>query len=208
MGVSMPAAGTVTVTGLADTIRSIRGLMRLEVQQRIARAIDTVAQPIMLQARGNLVQSGAVRSGALMDALVTVPKVNPNRGRISVIIGPKKQRINASGQSRAKVYKVGSRNAIPAKYAHLVELGTRPHTYRMRTRRGIESFLHHGSRAKPFLGPAFAMAEGTILDGIGAEVGAIIEAQAHKESRLMARQASSDRAQFRSETTVLKAGAG
>lgn len=179
----MPTARSVTVTGLAETIRSIRGLMRYEVQKRLAREMDVAAQPILMGAKAALQAQGAVRSGALLDAMVTVPKVMPNKGRISVIIGPKKQRtvtskITGKQSQRAALYMVNGRAAIPAKYAHLVELGTRPHPYQMRTRKGIESFMHPGGKAKPFLGPSFDAAAPGLLAEIGAAAGRVIEEQA------------------------------
>lgn len=181
---------SVTVTGLAKTVRSIRGLMRFEVQQRLSREMDEAAQPIIIGAKANIMAQDAIRSGALFDSIVSVAKVNPNRQRISVIIGPKKQRIvsdSVTGKQsrRAAVYKVGGRYAMPAKYAHLVEFGTKPHPYQMRTLKGIESFAHPGSRARPFLGPSFDAASPSLLGDIGAAAGRVVEweaAQAGKSS--------------------------
>jgi hypothetical protein len=179
----MPAARSVTMTGVAETIRSIRGLMREDVQRQISRELDAVAQPIMVQAKANVMTQDAIRTGGLFDSIVTVPKINPNKGTISVIIGPKKQRAVANAvtgktRRRAAVYKFGSKQALPAKYAHLVEFGTKPHAYQMRTRKGIESFMHPGTRAKPFLGPAFDAASPGMVGEIGAAAGRIVEKQA------------------------------
>lgn len=179
----MPAAGSVIVTGLSETVRNIRGLMRLEVQQQLSREMDAAAQPIVIGAKANIMAQDAIRSGALFDSMISVAKVAPNRGKISVIIGPKKQRVTSSRitgkQSRkAAVYKVGGRFAIPAKYAHLVEFGTKPHSYQMRTRQGIESFAHPGSRAKPVLGPSFDAQSPSLLAEIGAAAGRVVEQQA------------------------------
>ncbi len=184
----MQPARAVTVTGLAETIRSIRGLMRYEVQQQLSREMGFIAEPIALAARANIMQQGIIRSGALFDSLVTVPKVNPNRGTISVIIGPKKQRAVKSEttgrtKSKAAVYRVGNKFVMPAKYAHLVELGTRAHAYQIRTRKGIVTKMHPGARGKPFLGPAFRMAEGGLIEAIGAAAGAVVEAQARQAAK-------------------------
>ena len=194
MEVLMPASSSVTISGLVETIRSIRGLMRYEVQERLAREMDKAAQPILVAAKANIIAQDAIRSGSLFDAMVTVGKVAPNKGKISVIIGPKKQRVTSSSITgkkgrRAAIYKVGGRYAIPAKYAHLVEFGTKPHPYQMRTRQGIESFMQPGSRAKPFLGPAFDAASPGLIEGFGAAAGRVIEWEAKQAAKAAAKPA-------------------
>lgn len=179
----MPSAGNVTMTGLPETIRALRGLMRMEVQEQISREIDSVARPVIVQAKANIIGQDAIRTGGLFDSMITVPKINPLKETISVIAGPGKRKtvvsmVTGKRSQMAATYKNGKRTEKPSKYAHLVEFGTRPHVFQVRTRKGIESFAHPGARARPFLGPAFDVAAPTMTDDIGRAVGRVIEAQA------------------------------
>jgi len=180
MELFMPAAGNVTVSGKNEAIRKLRGLLRVSTQQEIGNAIQFAAGPMLRDARSNVVSVQAVRSGALRDSIIAVSKINPNKETIRTIVGPDKRKVRI-GQPRMSAYtnpRMIAPIARPSKYAHLVEFGTSPHPYRMRTRKGIESFTHPGTRPKPFLGPAFAANSESFIPNVGRIIGDIVERKA------------------------------
>ena len=81
-----------------------------------------------------------------------------------------------------------------APHAHLIEYGTQPHAIKVKDKRflkigGLEIFglkeVHHpGTRARPFLRPAFDMGKGKWFPDLGKEVGKLIDKEVKKLRKL------------------------
>lgn len=112
---------TGTITGLKETQAALKSLPG-KLQRRILRpAMDRATKPLYMTARKN-----AAKDSGLLRKSITRKSVVYKSGTIVVVIGP-------DTKHRKEVVRKGSYSkkpqiANPAKYAHLVEFGTRPHS--------------------------------------------------------------------------------
>lgn len=114
----------------SSELRELMDYMATEVTQnvssRVVKPAITRASKVLIQAmRSNIRANGSVRSGALAESIDAKVLVFRN-GNVSGMVGPKR------GFSRPHQYWLGKdpmpmRISKPTMYAHLVELGTRPH---------------------------------------------------------------------------------
>lgn len=155
-------------TDTRDVDRAIADLIRStepqKAKRQITQALADAMQPMAEYAR----QHAADRSGRLQDAIVVSPMLKrqrrrgptppPNPNLITMYVGV------AAGNMK--------RGVKGAKYAHMIEFGTAPHTIRAR-RNNLKGLLqiwsgspakvtatareirHPGLRPRPFLRPAF-----------------------------------------------------
>ena len=122
----------------AKEIEAMLDKLGIKAARSMKTALRKAARPIIKEARANAPK----RSGELRRSLMS--EVKSYRG---------------AGGSYAKV---GPRSSSPAAhYAHLVEMGTAPHSLAPEKRAASdvksrnENVIHPGSTAKPFLRPAF-----------------------------------------------------
>lgn len=129
------------VDGLPQLLASLDGLATA-VRNRILRAAVMAAGKVVL----SRAKADAPReSGLLRKSMARKVKVYRNSGVAVAIVGPRKGYKQQVTRKRGK-WRASTVWADPVRYAHLVELGTRPH----RQRGG----QHPGSMPRPFLTPA------------------------------------------------------
>lgn len=112
---------TGTIKGLAETQAALKSLPG-KMQRAILRpALAKATKPVFMHARKN-----APKDSGLLRKSITRKVITYQSGTLVVVIGP-------DTKHRKEVIRKGSYNknpqiANPAKYAHLVEFGTRPHS--------------------------------------------------------------------------------
>jgi HK97 gp10 family phage protein len=123
--------------------RLIRALDDKMRRKAVGDAVKAAMKPVIDSAK-----AGAARdTGALKSAIGSVLR-RYRGGSISVgIVGPK-----TNWKKRGRPGKRVAPIRKPSKYAHLVERGTKSHRIE---RKGGGSYTHPGSRAQPFMLPAF-----------------------------------------------------
>jgi HK97 gp10 family phage protein len=124
-------------TALSEHIRGLReakaAFQRLpEVfRDRLLAATETTVQQIARGAQARLRSSPAIRTRALHDHVVWSVTASNGRGRVGVsqgstiINGIKVRGIVKAGKGGSALTSQGATHANPARYAHLVEFGTR-----------------------------------------------------------------------------------
>lgn len=120
------------------------GLVKSLAQRRIAyKAVTAGARVVQKAAKAAAPKRKG--SGALKQSLgVKAAKGKRGRSLAFAVIGPRKKIVKQIVPPRGKK----PRRVVPAFYAHLVELGTRPHA--------IGTGRHPGTKPRPFLRPAYA----------------------------------------------------
>ena len=113
----------VTVRGLQETVRNLRGLRRKAFEEIAETFLAPVAEPVVARARRNLETAGAVDTGMLARSIGVVVRVYPNAKWMAAYVGPR--------SGFAFTTETGSKHD-PVKYAHLVEFGTKPHSLQNR----------------------------------------------------------------------------
>ncbi len=171
------------VTGL-DDLKA--GLARLKTGKRngvLRTACRKAAAPVRRQVKAAL--AGLGYSGGLLDKSIGVKVGVSRKGNVFAVVGP---RTGFKGPRSARVLTpLGLRyqkaGANPSYYAHLVELGTKPHalgkgsrltrtTRSGKVRPGQQrGRVHPGARRRPFIGPGLARAEGQAGEILRREIG-------------------------------------
>lgn len=110
---------TGTIIGLKETLETLR-LLPGKLQRRILRpALTKATKPILMAAKRLAPTDTGMLSKSIARKVVTYKS-----GTLVVVIGPDtKHRVEATRRGRKTPMIVN-----PAKYAHLVEFGTRPHS--------------------------------------------------------------------------------
>lgn len=134
------------------------------------RELDAFMQQLSVKVERNILRS-ALRAGANVikdEAKANVPvKTGALRKSLTVTTGSKGGTVTAKLKSRGKV----------APHAMLVEYGTKPHKIRPRNAGGltvgghvVAEVDHPGSRAKPFLRPAFDGKSGAAISAVAGKI--------------------------------------
>ncbi len=137
------------VQGLRDALAALDAVEK-KVKTKLLRKAATAGGKIVLRAVKARV---ARKSGLLARAMGHKTKAYTNTGTVIDIVGPRKGFAETTNGKKRD----------PAKYAHLVEDGTRPHSVAsgsMLARRGKADVgqgvgaMHPGAKPKPFMAPA------------------------------------------------------
>lgn len=130
------------ITGDGALIQALKSLDRKIARKTIRKAITKAVKPIRVAYKANV----PVKHGWLKKAVGS--KVKTGRGgKVSGIIGARSDLEAVVPDERTGK----PRKIRPAKYQHLVEFGTRPHTIKVGKRR----IKHPGSAGSHPLGRAF-----------------------------------------------------
>lgn len=181
--------GTVYVTGDVEFQKLCKDLSS-KVKNQIARKVMTVEAKRFLPLSRAMVPT---RTGALKKSLIVAVKVSPRKGSIRVSYGPKKERIvrdmttGLTGKFQGRM-SLAARQQYkilrdPTRYAHLVELGTRPHKVRSRngvllrdtTGRTFGRVVTVSAKPHPFMRPVFDANAAGAISNILAESRRLIE---------------------------------
>lgn len=181
----------VKLEGLEDVLKRL-GTVRKAVQGRIVRkALEKATKPILSAAKAKA-PKGA--TGLLRKSLGRKAKTYRRSGTSMIILGPRTG-FAKQGKKGKKITALGKKfraaGVNPSKYAHLVEKGTKPHSLgkgsQLRTRRTLTALLigrsiqhgagHPGTKAQPFLAPAWAGQKAQAEETIRSEIEAGILAE-------------------------------
>lgn len=167
-----PVVIKYTTSGVPELYEQLRKADVKIARQAMRKAIAKSLKPILADAKANVAED----TGTLKEALGQ--KIKAYKGGLSVtgIAGPRYDKVSKRSKKPpkpkkfARVVQRGGKSVelIPAKYAHLVEKGTRPHALGKgsqipstnEARRARQKNLsqtgriHPGAKAQPFMGPA------------------------------------------------------
>jgi HK97 gp10 family phage protein len=167
---------------MAETVQNVKGLAALQ------RALDTL--PARLESN---VMRGALRAGARVFAdlaRAAAPEAEPSEknkrlygGRRGLLRDSIRVRVSLkNGQITARVVAGGKVGSAQAYYAMWVEKGTKPHTIRIVTAKGLNiggqnsggwvvtQVQHPGARPHPFMEPSFDQGSDQALRAVAAYV--------------------------------------
>lgn len=150
---------------MASRVRGAKGVsaglkdLSRNVTQPIGTASRFALQPVLADARANVRATPFDESTGALAASLTIKKDPASRVVSQTYrVGP-----------QADFEKNGRR---PSKYAHLIEFGTAPH---YQPKRGV---THPGSRAMPFLEPAYDANKEKVVKRYGEKIGPALEKRA------------------------------
>lgn len=149
----MPFTIKSKVEGAEGVLKALDGVEKKLRKKLIRKAVAAAGKVILSRAK----QLVFTKSKTLKKSLGRKVKVYSS-GVAVVVVGPRvgfKKEVVRDGRTVL---------ANPVKYAHLVELGTRPHRYKTRAGR------HPGATAKPFLRPAVEGIQATIRKVMSREI--------------------------------------
>lgn len=153
----MPAIGTIRIEGLKELDRKLKNLGPRVLRKVVRSASSKAMTPVLKDAKQ---RAKAIKdTGLLSKSLGRKTKTYTRTGTVTVNVGPRKgfkQEVTRRTKLPDGRVIVRKETANPANYAHLVELGTAPHSI---GRRGT----HPGTRPRPFLRPALDTNEYTVL---------------------------------------------
>ncbi|VTU02777.1 : HK97-gp10_like [Gemmataceae bacterium] len=138
------------------------GLKGGGLRKALRIGLNRAASPVKAAVVSNA--EAVKRYGFLAKAIRIRTKVYP-ADKFVAVIGPSSKFVRQKGKFKKGKRKGQPKKAIPAKYAHLVERGTKR------------------SRAQPFLGKAHAETAARFLDQVGAEVGREIEQELARRAK-------------------------
>lgn len=168
----MPAAA-FRIEGGRELERALIKLADKVQRKIIKKAIRKPARSIVKMAKTLVPRE----SGLLAASLGTKIKQFKRSGTIVGIMGP---RTKFKAPKKVVARLGGSfEKRKPANYAHLIELGTKPHIQPTFMGGG----MHPGSPAKPFLGPAMDAHKSKAFKMMGDELRKGIEAEARKAAK-------------------------
>jgi HK97 gp10 family phage protein len=117
----MPFAVKAVITGVSELVGAFRGAAdRLRNRHLVKAARDTAAR-VVRSARSKT----PVDTGMLRQSLASRVLGFPGSGRVAAVIGPRPGFVLSVGTYKRGRKKGQAKFRDPAKYAHLVELGTR-----------------------------------------------------------------------------------
>ena len=173
------------IDGLDRVLQAVDELVAKDIPAAVRRGVDDAGKLILAEAKKRLQANGSVDTGMLLKSLGRRTR-SYKRGRLAVaVIGARKDAAPKPGRlgqkpKPAKPPKYAGYHVrrgrlriewvVPAKYVHLVEFGTRPHSVAKGARlarkgtgkRDVNQVapFHPGARPKPFLRPALDVAKG------------------------------------------------
>lgn len=155
---------------LADLLADLEGLKKALRNRILKRAIGAGTKLILREAKARAPRE----TGLLRKSLGRKVKVYRNSGTVVGIVGPRAGFKETVTRSRGR-WLPGPVVSDPIRYAHLVELGTRPHALGKGSnlRKGRQSgHTHPGAAARPFLRPAVQALGTQVRAAIAREVAA------------------------------------
>lgn len=150
------------IKGANVFIRALQeGTEPAERARVLKRAFNRVKSQLVGDMRRNITAVGARETGTLRRS-ITGKVITYSSGVVIMLVGPRRRKY-ANGRN-------------PANYAHLVELGTSPHSLgkgvgRFQVRKKWRSLVAHpGATAKPFLEPTSRQSGPRLSEQIAVEV--------------------------------------
>ena len=152
---------SVTASGMEEVARNLKKLEN-RIQKKVTRGATAKAmRPVAKTAKAN---AKRIKDTGLLARSIGTKTKTMRGGTVITIVGPRKgfkttvMRKDRDGNDKPVV-------SDPANYAHLVELGTRPHSTKkgvknsikvggVRVYRDLHDMTHPGAKPKPFLRPA------------------------------------------------------
>jgi HK97 gp10 family phage protein len=167
------------VTGLQPVLRALAALPNAVANKVLRVALEKVSKPVLEDAKAKA--SKSKDTGALRASLSRRAKTYRRTGTSIVVVGPRTKWEKSRKKGSEGIEKLagwargfGDKPDVPTKYAHLVEFGTAPH-YQPKLRR-----QHPGTKAKPFMEPAWRQNKDRVNAALRAEILAGIEREAKK----------------------------
>ena len=168
--IKFSVANSIRFDGIGDA-RLALSTLKKAVQNRVTRmAMMTAIRPIAREAKRLAPRDSGLLRRAIGPVVRTYPTTGHTVGLVGVRTGFKEtvaRRMWPEGtQGKNVVYRVAMRPADPAKYVHLVEFGTKPHTLgqgsslRKQTQLGA---AHPGTTGTRFLSRAWDASRGAFL---------------------------------------------
>jgi len=170
-------------------MRAMDELRSPAVRRKIVRpAVRAGAKPIRNQIKANVPKGGR---GHLRRSIKTVVKTaGRGKGNVYSVTGPENRRIVVRGDAFANrglssfmEARYGVKYVNPAKYAHIVENGSRPHTQKF----GFMTVQHPGTKPTKFASRAYVRKARTSETIIRKR----ITVELHKEAKRSAKKAGS-----------------
>ena len=173
---------TGKVEGLAEIVATLKDLPEKLQRKVVRKALAKATKPTLAAARQRCPKDAGLLKKSLGRKTVTYVE----SGSIVAIIGPRggfERMVTRRGRSKPE-------KANPLYYAHLVEFGTKPHSLaRADTKIGrriandMKIRMHPGTKARPFMRPAFDSTKGEVLRIFGEEVAKGLEQEMAKLDR-------------------------
>lgn len=138
-----------TVSGVAAVLAKLKQADEKVAKKALRAGVSKAGQLLKRAAKGKVVR----KSGHLARSMYSKVKTFRNTGRVIAVVGPR------TGMKQTVVRDGRSVLSNPTRYAHLVELGTKPHAIGRgsNSRKGIQTGrIHPGSKPQPFLEPSLA----------------------------------------------------
>lgn len=178
----------VEVIGLKSLDRQLKKLPDAVLRKVVRPATSKSMTPVLQDARK---RAEVIKdTGLLAKSLGRKSKTYINRGVIIHIIGPRtgfKKEVTRTTELPDGRILIRKMTADPAHYAHLVEFGTQAHmlgqgeSVRKGTRNVFDAGgMHPGTKAQPFMRPAFDNNESRILSIYRMELKKGVIREAHK----------------------------
>lgn len=156
----------MAVRGNREVARALR-----ELSQQVSVPLNATSrfalQPTLKAARTKLLSLDLDDSTGTLASSLTIKRKPSSKLKPVYQVGP--------DASKSAMVGIGlQKKRRPVRYAHLLEFGTAPH---YQPGRGV---VHPGSRAKPFLTPAFHETKGEVVKRFGQKIGPEMEKRAAK----------------------------
>lgn len=168
-------AVTIEPRGVNNVINALENVRRSMAAKILKQSMDAAMKPMPLLVKSNV----PVSFGTLRDSIDKRVK-RYTRGAIDNavvvgLVGPQNKYAETVAKPNVFSFKANDTVQKPSKYAHMVEFGTKPHFVpfpgfgrkRTRTRGSLSTrkytFRHPGTKAQPFIQPAFQQGKGWML---------------------------------------------
>lgn len=161
----------LNIEGAEEVFKALE-VLDYDIRANIAqKALEAACKPIVKAAKAHAPRD----TGMLRTSIGAIVRRYRNGSILTAVIGP---RTNFRSKKHKALLARGIRKT-PALYAHLVEYGTRPRTYdqevEVKAKDGsihrYKRRRHHpGSKANPFLRPAFDAGKSHVLPALKAEL--------------------------------------
>ena len=164
-----------TVTGLREIEKAMEGLTKAAGRGVLRRALFKVSEPLV-----EAMKTGAARDdGDLMKSITASTKLDRRQA------ARHKRQARATGDKFAAEIFVGPSYDLGAggRHGHLVEFGTAPHVNGGQ----FAGTMHPGTKAQPFMRPAWDGGKDKLMNDLKAELWAEIDKAAARAARKAAR---------------------
>lgn len=182
------------VKGLAALNAKLRRLPTVLIRRVVADALRTGGRVILRQARTNARRKGGTGTLARSVFLARDKKARSDGPAYAIYTRRGRSYQLGMRQGRAGSNRRANRKNMDGFYAHMVELGTRPHEIEVHKKRGRRSMVwysnggpvfarrvqHPGTKPTPFLGPALSSHGRRAVSAMRARLAARIEREAER----------------------------